>query len=101
MDSTITQVGLPSELTRRYDELARQTGQSREDVLRIALEAYLAQIGEEDARLATAIAQADRGEVVDAEQVHAENESFLRQRGVTPEQLAALRAEVFAEMGEA
>ena len=93
----ITQVNLPSDLAQRYDDLARHMGWQPEDVLRAALEAYLIQIDDEDARLESAIAEADRGDVVDAEQVDAENEAFLFQRGVTPERLAAIAEEVRRE----
>jgi hypothetical protein len=55
----------------------------------------------EDMQMEEAITQANRGDLVDAEQVHAEAEALLLQRGVTHEQLVALRAEVFAEMEEA
>ncbi len=55
-------------------------------------------MSEDEARLEAAIAAADRGEVVDANEADAEMEARLLARGVTPEQLAAIRAEVFAEM---
>lgn len=54
------------------------------------LEAYLEQI-----------AEADRGEVVDAEVVHADAEALIAQLGVSPEERAKIRAEVRAEMERA
>jgi predicted transcriptional regulator len=101
MQSTLMQLADPNHFIERHDQLALHTGKQREDVLLEALEAYLTQIVEEDARLEAAIAEADRGELVDAEQVHAEAEAMLLARGVTPEQMAAIRAEVFAEMEQA
>jgi predicted transcriptional regulator len=101
MDRTIIQVGVPSAVARRYDELAEETGRGREDLLVEALEAYLARVAEDNARLEAAIAAAKRGEVVDAEVVRAEAEARLLERGMTREQIAAIRAEVFAEMEEA
>jgi predicted transcriptional regulator len=97
MESTITQLRLPLDLARRYDELARETGQSREDVMVEALGSYLDQRAEDDARLRAAMAAADRGDVVDAAVVDAEAEAFLRGLGVTPDQLAAIEAEVRRE----
>jgi predicted transcriptional regulator len=94
----VIQLQVPDDMTRRFDELAQHAGQSREEVILEALEAYLSQIAEDGARLEAAIAAADRGEVVDAEVAHAEDEAMLLARGVTPEQMAAIRAEVFAEM---
>jgi predicted transcriptional regulator len=93
----VIQLQVPDELTRRFDELAQHVGQSREEVIIEVLEAYLAQIAEDDARLEAAIAAADRGEIVDAEVVSAENEAYLRTRGVTSEQLAAISEEVRRE----
>jgi predicted transcriptional regulator len=92
-----TTLNLPDDLAKRYDELARAVGTSREEVMQTALEAYLGQLAEEKARLATAIAAADRGEVVDAEVVHADDTALLTRLGISPEQRAALHAEVEAE----
>jgi predicted transcriptional regulator len=97
MDTTITHVGLPRDLTRRYDELAEETGRDREELLVEALEEYLARIAAEDARIEAAIAAADHGDVVDAEVVRAEAEALLARVGVTPEQLARIEAEVRRE----
>ncbi len=94
---TVMQLHLPDDLTQRFDELAQHAGQSREQVIVEVLEAYLAQIAEEDARLKAAIAAADRGEVVDADAADAEMEAWLLARGVTPEQLAAIGEETQRE----
>jgi predicted transcriptional regulator len=97
MPSTLTQLAIPNEFLQQIDELARHTGKRREDVMLDALEAYLAQIAEEDAGLEAAIAEADRGEVIDAEAIHAEDRAFLASLGLPPEQLAAIRDEVRRE----
>jgi predicted transcriptional regulator len=94
----VTQLELPEEMAQRLDALARHVGQSREDLMRAVLADYLAHVAEDEARLEAAIAAADRGEVVDADEADAEMEAQLLAHGVTPEQLAAIRAEVFAEM---
>lgn len=98
MESTITQVHVPTDLARRYEALAQQTGESREAVIAEVLQAYLDQVEADDARLEESIAAADRGEVVAAEVVAAESEAFLGQLGIRPEQRAAIHAEVVAEM---
>ena len=97
MDSTVTHVDLPSDLTRRYGALAEETGRGREELLVEALEDYLARVAEEDARLEAAIGAADRGETVDARVVEARMEAVLTQMGVTPKQFAAIEAEVRQE----
>jgi predicted transcriptional regulator len=79
---------VPNDFLERFDELARHTGQPREDVMIQALEAYLARIAEEDARLETARAAVARGEWVDADEADAQMEAWLLTRGITPEQLA-------------
>jgi len=94
---TLTQLQLPDEITQRYDELARHTGHSRERVMREVLEAHLTQVAAKDASLAAAIAEADRGEVIDMEEIHAEDQVFHAQLGLAPEQLAAIEAEVERE----
>ena len=63
-----------------------------------ALADYLDAHAAEEARLDAAIAAAARDEVVDAAMIHAEVEAMLLARGLTPEQLTAIRAEVFVEM---
>ena len=98
MDSTLMQVGLPRELARRYAELAEETGRGREELVVEALEEYLARLAEEATRLRAAIAQADRGDVVDAEVVHAEADAVIARLGMSSEQRAQIRAEVRAEM---
>jgi len=65
--------------------------------MQTALELGLQQLADDHPRLTAAIAAADRGEVIDAEDVHAEVEALLQARGVTLEQLAVLRAEARAE----
>ena len=92
-----TMLELPDDTRKRYEELAQHTGQQPEDVMAEVLQAYLDQVAEEDRRLAESIAQADRGETFDAEEIHAEDAARLTQLGVTPEQMAAIRAEVRAE----
>jgi len=92
------QLQVPDTLTERYDVLAQQIGQQPENVMLKALESYLLQIAIDDARLVDAIAAADRGEVVDAEAVSAENVAYLRSRGVTEEQLAVIGSEVKREV---
>ena len=94
---TVTHLQLPDEITRRYDELAQHAGQSREHVMREALEAYLARLADADAALAAAIAEADRGEVVDVDAIHAEDAAFRARLRLSPEQLAAIKAEVERE----
>lgn len=94
---TLTHLQLPDEITQRYDELARHAGHSRERVMREVLEAHLTQVAEEDASLAAAIAEADRGEVIDMEEIHAEDQVFRAQLGLAPEHLAAIKAEVERE----
>ncbi len=75
----VTQLELPEEMARRLDALALHEGQSREDLMRAVLADYLARMAEDEA--------------------DAEIEAQLLARDVTPEQLAAVRAEVFAEEG--
>lgn len=94
---TVVQVQVPDEMARRFDEVAQQVGQSREQLLLDVLETYLARIAEEDARIDEAHTQIARGEVVDAEEVTAEAEAMLLARGMTREQLTAITAEVEQE----
>ena len=98
MDSAQTQVTLPAALAQQYEELAHTTGQRQEDLMVAALEAYLAGQGEDDARLAAAIAAADRGETVDSDEADSEIEALLRARGVSAGQLAAAREEARREV---
>lgn len=100
MDRTITQVEVPSDLARRYNELAEEIGRDRQELLVEALEDYLERAADE-ARLAAAVAAADRGEVVDAEVVKADAEALLDRVDVPPERRAKIRAEVRAEMEDA
>ena len=92
-----TQLPIPEHLAARYDELARYSGHSREQVMLEVLEAYLARIAEEDARIDEARAQIARGEVVDAEEIRVEDEALLARLGVTPAQLAAVDKEIARE----
>lgn len=94
---TVTQLQLPDDLTRRFDELAQHAGQSREQVMVEALEAYLAQIAEEAARIEEARAEIARGEFVTAEEIRAEDAVFRAQLGLSPEQLAVIKAEAERE----
>jgi len=96
--ATPTRLTLTTELADRYEALARHRGQPREDLMLAALTDYLDARAAEETRLDAAIAAAARGEVVDAAVVHAEEEATLLARGLTPEQLIAIRSEVFAEM---
>jgi len=63
-----------------------------------ALETYLAGLAGDDARLAAAIAAADRGETVDSDEADSEIEALLRARGVGAGQLAAAREEAQREL---
>ena len=99
--ATPIQLTLTTELADRYEALARHRGQPREDLMLAALTDYLDARAAEEARLDAAIAAAARGEVIDAAVVHAEEETMLLARGLTTEQLAAIRTEVFAEMEDA
>jgi predicted transcriptional regulator len=94
---TVLQLEVPDEITQRVDALARHAGQSPEQLILEVLADYLAQIAEEDARLEAAMAAADRGDVVDAEVVRAEDEAYLLSRGMTREQLDAIGEEVRRE----
>jgi predicted transcriptional regulator len=97
MQSTMTQLAVPNEFLERIDELARHAGKRREDIMLEALESYLAQIAEDDAALQAAIAEADRGDVIDADVIHAEDAIFRARLGLAPEELAAIRDEVRRE----
>lgn len=99
--ATPIRLTLTTELADRYEALAQHRGQPQEDLMLAALADYLDARAAEEARLDAAIAAAARGEVVDAAVVHAEEEARLLARGLTPEQLAAIRTEVFAEMEDA
>lgn len=92
-----TQLPIPEDLAARFDELARYAGQSRERVILEVLEAYLARIAEEDARIDEARTQIARGEVVDAEEIRAEDEALLARLGVSPEQLVVIDEEIARE----
>jgi hypothetical protein len=61
------------------------------------LAAYLAELAAEDARSDEAMAQVERGEVVDADEVFAEAAAALLARGITPNFVAAMRAEAEQE----
>jgi len=91
------QLQIPDTMRDRFEALAQQTGQRREDMMLSALEAYLAEVAEERIRIEEARAEAARGDVVDAESVYAEAAAMLLARGVTPEQLAAIKAEAERE----
>jgi predicted transcriptional regulator len=93
----MTHLAVPNEFLQQIDEVARHTGKQREEIMLEALEAYLAQITEEDAGLEAAIAEADRGEVIDASVIHAEDAAFLAGLGLPPEQLTAIRDEARRE----
>jgi predicted transcriptional regulator len=94
---TTIELQLPDEMSQRLGELAAYAGRSREQVLLDIVAGYLAEIAAEDARIDEARAQIARGEVVDAEDADAEMEAMLLSRGVTPEQLAAIKEEVRRE----
>jgi len=96
--ATPTQLSLTTELANRYEALAQHRGQPRENLMLAPLADYLDARAAAEARLDAAIAAAARGEVVDVAVVHAEEEATLLARGLTPEQLIAIRSEVFAEM---
>jgi predicted transcriptional regulator len=93
----LIQLQVSENVSRRFDELAQYAGQSREQAMLDALEAYLARVAEEDARIDEARAQVARGEVVDAEDTFAEAEAMLLARGMTREQLAMIKEEVERE----
>ena len=101
MQSMVTQLQLPADLAGRYDDLAQKSGQSREAMMLAPLQAYLMHIAEEDERLEAAIAGAERGEVSDAEEVHADAEALIAPLGVSREQRAQIRAQVRYEMEKA
>jgi predicted transcriptional regulator len=101
MQNILTRLQLPADLTKRYDDLAQKIGQSREAVMLAALQAYLTHVAEGDERLEAAIAGAERGEIVDAEEVHADAEALIAPLGVGPEQRAQIRAQVRREMEKA
>jgi predicted transcriptional regulator len=97
MSSTTTEIQLPDYLAHLYDGMAREAGVSREAVILQALEAYVAPTAEDEARLLTSIAEAEAGDVIDAEALEAETEAYFLQRGMTREQIAAIEAEVERE----
>ena len=77
---TAVQLRLPDNLSQQFDALAAQAGHSREPMIIEAMKSCLMQSAEEDAAVALGIAEADRGEVVEATVVSAENEASLRAR---------------------
>jgi RHH-type transcriptional regulator, rel operon repressor / antitoxin RelB len=84
--STIT-IQLPQDITTQYDVLAQATGRSRETLIGEALQEYLVREVEDLARIAQAVAQADRGEFVTDEEM----EGLFTEFGGTPDQRAVLR----------
>jgi len=87
--STIT-IRLPRDLTTQYDVLARVTGRSRETLIGEALHEYLAREIEDVARIRQAVTQADNGEFA----TDAEMEALFSEFGGSPDERAALRAEM-------
>jgi RHH-type transcriptional regulator, rel operon repressor / antitoxin RelB len=87
--STIT-IQLPYDLTTQYDVLAQATGRSRETLIGEALQEYLVREVEDLARVAQAVAQANRGEFATDEEM----EELFTEFGGTPDARAALRAEM-------
>jgi predicted transcriptional regulator len=94
---TTIELQVPDEMTARFDQLAQYAGQPREQVMLDILAAYLEELAAEDARVDEALAQVERGEVVDADEVFAEAEATLLARGITPDFVAAVRAEAEQE----
>jgi predicted transcriptional regulator len=94
----VSMLDLPSEMTQRVDDLARATGQSREDVSREAVSEYLAQRTEEESRIAEARAAVERGDFVTAEAVHEEDSALLTRLRIPPEVVAIIDQEVRREI---
>jgi predicted transcriptional regulator len=92
-----TQLQIPDEMSQRFDELARYTGQPCEQVMLEVLATYLMRIGEEDARINAARAQIALRDVVEADEIRAEDATLLARLGVTPEQLTVIDTEIARE----
>lgn len=89
METLVATLRVPTEVAARYDELARQTGRSRNYLMNEALREYLACEQEDLERLRRGVEQADRGELVDQEVVHEETMALLERFGVTREEFEA------------
>ncbi len=87
---------LPAELTEQLDELARARGLDRDQLMTKALRAYLEGELEERHRVVESIAEIERGEFVPLEEIEAEELAWLESQGFTPEQIAAIEAQVTA-----
>jgi predicted transcriptional regulator len=94
---TTIELHLPDEMTARFDQLAQYAGQPREQVMLDILATYLTDLAAEDARIDEALAQVERGEVVEADEVFAEAEAALIANGITLDFIAAMRAEAEQE----
>jgi predicted transcriptional regulator len=90
-------LAIPDEMAQRFEEVAQSAGQSREQVMLDILAAYLAEIAAEDARIDEARAQMKRGEVVELEEIRAEDAALLARLGLSADELATIKAEVEAE----
>ncbi len=90
MDTSTITIQLSSDLTTQYDVLAQATGRSRETLIGEALQEYLVREVEDLARVAQAVAQADRSEFATNEEM----EGLFTEFGGVPDQRAVLRAEM-------
>jgi predicted transcriptional regulator len=67
--NTVTSIRMPEDLRRRYDELARVTGLTRNDLLLEAMEQYLERELHEIALIQEGLAQIDAGETSPLDEV--------------------------------
>jgi RHH-type transcriptional regulator, rel operon repressor / antitoxin RelB len=71
MDSVTANIHITADLASRGDDLARITGQSRDQLVADVLNAYLEQENMERERSRAGVAEADRGEFASDEEIEA------------------------------
>lgn len=67
--NTVTSIRMPDDMRRRYDELARLTGQTRNDLILTAMEQYIERELHDMALIQEGLAQVEAGETTPLDEV--------------------------------
>ena len=93
METVVNSIRVPADVAAAYDDLARQTGRTRNYLYVEALREYLSWEREEAALLERSVAEADRGETVSLEEANDGTRALVARLGIGPERLEQIRAE--------
>ncbi len=97
MPTLTTTIRVSVDLIEQYDVQAAHAGRSRDDLIAEALQQYLTAVLDDVRLTQKAIAEADRGDLIDAEVVDEEMAAWLEEHGVSRERQAAIGARIEAE----